>query len=81
MTDEKELMFQVKAGRLDRLGVLFESNKVQLFNYFLRSGCHRALSEDLVQDTFMRVLAYRTSFKGTSTFRLYGIARNTRADH
>jgi len=83
MFDEKELMFQVKAGQLDKLATLFENNKVQLFNYFLRTGNNRALSEDLVQETFMRVLAYRTSFSGSSTFKswMYGIARNTVAEH
>ena len=31
----------------------------------------------------MRILAYRTSFHGSSTFKswMYGIGRNTRADH
>ncbi|MEW6998232.1 RNA polymerase sigma factor [Colwelliaceae bacterium BS250] len=83
MFDEKELMFQVKAGQLDKLATLFENNKVQLFNYFLRRGNNRALSEDLVQETFMKILAYRTSFTGSSTFKswMYGIARNTVADH
>jgi len=83
MTDEKKLMFQVKAGQLDKLAVLYENNKVALFNYFLRSGNSRALSEDLVQETFMRILAYRSSFNGSNTFRswLYGVARNTVADH
>lgn len=83
MFDEKELMFQVKAGQLDKLATLFESNKVQLFNYFIRSGNNRALSEDLVQETFMRILAYRISFSGSSTFKswMYGIARNTVAEH
>ncbi|NQZ90083.1 MAG: RNA polymerase sigma factor [Colwellia sp.] len=83
MFDEKELMFQVKAGQLDKLATLFENNKVQLFNYFVRSGNNRALSEDLVQETFMKVLAYRTSFTGSSTFKswMYGIARNTIAEH
>jgi len=83
MFDEKELMFQVKAGQLNKLATLFENNKVQLFNYFIRTGNNRALSEDLVQETFMRVLAYRSSFSGSSTFRswMYGIARNTVADH
>ncbi|MCO4799241.1 MAG: hypothetical protein KC484_08510, partial [Colwelliaceae bacterium] len=82
MSDEKELMFQVKAGQLDKLALLYEANKLALFNFFLRSGNNRALSEDFVQETFMRVLAYRTSFQGTSTFKswLYGIARNTAAD-
>jgi len=83
MFDEKELMFQVKAGQLDKLATLFENNKVQLFNYFVRTGNNRALSEDLVQETFMRVLAYRTSFSGSSTFKswMYGIGRNTVAEH
>jgi RNA polymerase sigma-70 factor (ECF subfamily) len=83
MFDEKELMFQVKAGQLDKLATLFENNKVQLLNYFIRKGNNRALSEDLVQETFMRVLAYRTSFSGSSTFKswMYGIARNTVAEH
>lgn len=83
MTTEKELMFQVKAGQLDKLATLYENNKLALFNFFLRSGNSAMLSEDLVQETFMRVLAYRSSFQGTSTFKswLYGIARNTAADH
>ena len=76
-------MFQVKAGQLDKLALLYEGNKKALFNFFLRSGNNRALCEDLVQETFMRVLAYRSSFQGTTTFKswLYGIARNTVADH
>lgn len=83
MVNEKELMFQVKVGQLDKLATLFENNKMQLFNYFLRTGNNRALSEDLVQETFMRILAYRTSFSGSSTFKswMYGIARNTVAEH
>lgn len=83
MIDEKELMFQVKAGHVEQLAQLYESNKLALFNFFIRSGNSKALSEDLVQETFMKVLAYRSSFQGTSTFKswLYGIARNTAADH
>jgi len=83
MLDENELMFQVKAGQLDKLATLFENNKVKLFNYFIRTGNNRALSEDLVQETFMRMLAYRTGFNGSGTFKswMYGIARNTVADH
>ena len=81
--DEKDIMLRVQAGELDKLAVLFERYKVKLFNYFLRMGNNRSLSEDLVQETFMKVLAYRTSFNGKSSFSswLYGIARNTAADH
>ena len=83
MNDEIELMFRVKEGQLDKLALLYEGNKVALYNFFLRSGNSPALSEDLVQETFMKVLAYRSGFQGTSTFKswLYGIARNTQADH
>ena len=83
MFDEKELMFQVKAGQLDKLAPLFEAHKVQLFNYFIRMGNSRALREDLVQETFMRILAYRSSFGGISSFKswMYGVARNAAVDH
>lgn len=83
MTDEKEIMLLVQAGQIDKLAILFENNKGKLFSYFLRMGNNSALSEDLVQETFMKVLAYRSSFNGSSTFSswLYGIARNTSADH
>ena len=83
MTDENTLMFQVQAGQLDKLAVLFENNKVALYNYFLRTGNSRSVSDDLVQDTFMKVLAYRSSFNGTSSFRtwLFSIARNAAVDY
>ena len=83
MTDENALMMQVKDGQLDSLAVLFENNQVRLFNFFLRMGNSRALSEDFVQETFMRVLAYRTSFTGDSSFRswIYRIARNAAIDY
>lgn len=83
MMDEKAIMFEVQNGQLDKLATLFENNHVALFNYFLRSGHNRSSSEDLVQETFMKVLAYRSSFNGSSSFRswLFGIARNTAVDH
>lgn len=83
MTDENVLMVQVQEGQLDKLAILFERNHVPLFHYFIRTGNNRTASEDLVQETFIKVLAYRSSFSGTSTFKswLFGIARNTKADY
>jgi len=82
MVNEKDVMLQVQAGQLDKLALLYESNKVKLFNYFRKKGNNRAQSEDLVQETFMKILTYRSSFNGSSTFSswMYGIARNTAAD-
>lgn len=82
MIDEKALMLLVRDGQVDKLAILFERYKVKLYNYFRRLGNSTAHSEDLVQETFMRVLAYRTSFNGDSQFNtwLYSIARNTSVD-
>ena len=46
-------------------------------------GINQALSEDLVQETFMRILAYRTTYKAQNSFKawLYRIARNAVSDH
>ncbi len=83
MIDDKELMMKMQEGQLEKLAILYEHYKIKLYNYFLRMGNSQTHSEDLVQETFMKVLAYRSSFNGTSTFSswLYGIARNTAADH
>ncbi len=83
MIDENELMLQVQNGQLESLALLFENNKVRLFNFFRRMGNAPEISEDLVQETFMRVLSYRSTFNGSASFRtwLYGIARNTSVDH
>lgn len=83
MIDEKAIMLKVKEGQIGYLSELFEANHVALFNFYLRMGLNRALSEDLVQETFMRVLAYRTSFMAQTTFKawFYRIARNVVADH
>jgi len=83
MIDEKAIMLKVKEGQIGYLSELFEANHVGLFNFYLRMGLNRALSEDLVQETFMRVLAYRTSFMAQTTFKawFYRIARNVVADH
>ncbi len=82
MTD-KELMFQVRDGDLDRLGVLFERHHQTLFNFFLGLTGNRSTSEDLVQEVFLRLLKYRHTYKGSSKFHvwMFRIARNARADY
>jgi RNA polymerase sigma-70 factor (ECF subfamily) len=82
MPNDNALMLQVQQGKLGVLAELFEHNHVALYHYFLRMGNSPAQSEDLVQDTFMKVMVYRDSFNGSASFKawLYGIARNTAAD-
>jgi len=82
MSDE-ELMVQVRSGVGESLGILFERYQVLLFNFYLKLCGDRALSEDLVQEVFFRILKYRQSYRGDTAFRawMYQIARNTRTDH
>ena len=81
-TDD-ELMQRVRDGDVAPLGVLFERHQVRLYNFFVRLTGRTAVSEDLVQEVFLRVLKYRHTYRGQSQFRtwLYQIARNARADH
>jgi len=75
-------MRQVQAGQTGRLGLLYERHKEGLFAYFYRCSNDRYLSEDLVQNVFIKVMKYKDQFKGTGAFNywLYRIARNTWLD-
>ncbi len=81
MTDN-QLMNEVRTGRVEKLAVLFERHHVRLFNFLFRLTGNRNVSEDLVQEVFCRILKYRSTFKGTSSFLvwMYQIARNAHID-
>jgi RNA polymerase sigma factor (sigma-70 family) len=80
---DTELMVAVRDGDLVKLGVLFERHHVGLFNFFLRLTGNRPLSEDLVQEAFIRILKYRKTFRQPGEFRpwLFKLARNAVAAH
>ena len=82
MPSDEQVMIEVQGGRLEMLAVLFERHHVRLYNFFLRLCGDRGLSEDLVQEVFLRVLKYRHSFRGDSTFSawMYQIGRNAHID-
>lgn len=79
---DEELMLQVREGIGEMLGVLFDRYQQPLFSFFVRLTGDRALSEDLVQDVFYRILRYRHTYKPGSPFRawVYQVARNARQD-
>jgi RNA polymerase sigma factor (sigma-70 family) len=81
MSDE-DLMTQVRSGIGEMLGVLFERYHVPLFNFYLKLTGDRPVSEDLVQEVFLRILKYRHSYQPDTAFRawMYQIARNARVD-
>lgn len=77
-------MLLVRDGQLSELTELFERYHVPLYNFFLRLTMDGALSEDLTQNLFYRVLRYRQSFEPASgSFRswVYRMARNVHVDH
>ena len=79
---DEELMQQAAAGRTETLAVLFDRHHRKLLTYFVKLGHARSGGEDLVQDTFVRMLRYAGSFRPGARFTpwMYQIARNAAAD-
>ncbi|SFQ58620.1 RNA polymerase sigma factor [Hymenobacter arizonensis] len=76
-------MLRVKAGDVDRMGLLFERYHRQLFGFLYHMLGRADASEDLVQNVFYRMLKYRHTFTGDGEFRtwMYHLARNVLADY
>ena len=76
-------MLDVKKDDVDKLGVLFQKYKKQLFGYFFKITYDKDLSEDLIQEVFMKILKYKDSFLGYGKFStwMYSIAHNVSVDH
>jgi RNA polymerase sigma factor (sigma-70 family) len=81
-TDEA-IMLAVREGDLDQLEVLYRRYRDPLYDFFSRLTGNRVASEDLVQDVFVRILKYRSSYQETNRFVswMYQIGRNARADY
>lgn len=80
---DNQLMMQVKGGELTHLGLLFERYHKILFGFFYRMNQNVAVSEDLVQNVFVRILRYKHRFQNSGEFKawMFQIARNVHADH
>jgi RNA polymerase sigma-70 factor (ECF subfamily) len=81
--EDAKVMAQVREGHVEHLALLFERHHLHLFNFFLRLTGRRGASEDLVQEVFLRLLRYRSSFRPGSPFApwMWQIARNAHRDH
>ena len=80
---DNALMLKVKSGDLDKLGLLYERYKKRLFGFFYNMNGNAALSEDLVQNVFVRMLKYKHTFTGEGSFAawMFRTARNVNYDH
>lgn len=76
------LMLKVKEGEIHKLGLLYERYKKRLFGFFFQMNKNVSLSEDLVQNVFIRVLKYKHTFHEESKFItwIFQIARNEMYD-
>ncbi|PSR57373.1 RNA polymerase sigma factor [Adhaeribacter arboris] len=76
-------MLKVKSGDVDRLGLLFDRYHRVLYSFFYRFTSSKMVSEDLVQNVFMRMLKYKHTFTGEGKFTtwMYHLARNVYADY
>ncbi len=82
LSDEK-IMLLVREGHLSELTALFDRYQVSLYNFFLRLTSDRAVSQDLTQNLFYRVIRYRQSYEpAQGSFRswIYRMARNVHVD-
>lgn len=82
-TTDSELMRQVRSGRTAALATLFERHHARLYRYCLRMTGNRSSAEDLVQETFMKMLKYKATFKDDSELVpwMFGIGRNACLAH
>jgi RNA polymerase sigma-70 factor (ECF subfamily) len=75
-------MLRVKAGDLDKMGLLFDRHHRSLYGFLFHMTYQREASEDMVQNVFYKMLKYRNSFTGQGEFVawMFQIARNTLKD-
>src|SRR5436853_177924 len=68
----------VQAGDSSQLAVLFERYHAGLFRYLMQLSRNRALSDDLTQEVFFRVLKYAGTYDPDLPFSvwLYRMGRN-----
>ena len=70
-------MLNVSKGDLDQLRHLFDRYHVRIYNFFQKMVRNQAVSEDLTQDVFAKVIRYRSSYKqGNFASWIFTIARN-----
>jgi len=76
-------MAKVRDGDPEKLGLLYERYKRPLLGFFMGMVRDKELGEDLVQNTFVRILKYKHLFRGDGDFRtwMFHIARNVKNDH
>lgn len=79
---DEALMIRYQQGEVRAFEILLERHRRPVFNFILRFVGSRELAEDLLQDTFLRVIRGAANYKQKAKFTtwLYTIARNLCVD-
>ena len=81
--EDEAIMRDVRAGEVGKLETLFDRHHRALYRYFVHLTSDCAVSEDLVQEVFFRILKYRHTYETETSFRawMFQIGRNVHMDH
>ncbi|MGN6181405.1 MAG: RNA polymerase sigma factor, partial [Mucilaginibacter sp.] len=79
---DNALMLSVKAGDLDKMGLLFERYHDYLYGFLFHMTNQKEQSEDMAQIVFYRMLKYRHTYTGNGEFVtwMFHLARNVLKD-
>jgi RNA polymerase sigma factor (sigma-70 family) len=80
---DEQLIRWVADGDVSCLGTLFERHHRGVYQYCLQLTRSQAVSEDLVQDVFLKLLQKAASFRGEGSCKawIFNIARNVAFDY
>src|SRR5450631_1324620 len=68
---DNALMLKVKNGDIDKMGLLYERYHRLLFRFLFNMTRQKELSEDMVQNIFLRMLKYPEGFMGFGEFKMW----------
>lgn len=83
MITDEQLMVQAGKGDMTCVAQLFERHHTSLYNFFYGQTKDDALSKDLVQNLFERMIKYRSKYTAQYPFKpwMYKMAWNLQNDH
>jgi DNA-directed RNA polymerase specialized sigma24 family protein len=67
---DNAIMLKVKNGDIDKMGLLYERYHNQLYRFIFNMTRQKELSEDMVQNIFLRMLKYPDGFMGYGEFKM-----------
>lgn len=76
-------MVEIKNGDLDQASKIYDKYSKLLYNYFVKLSQDKDAGYDMMQDTFLRMIKYRHTYRESATFKtwIFQIARNVFRDY